>query len=162
MEENEKILATKSPTLFLLLDELIIWIILYVGSMYIINMEFFKFPYLKEIATGILLIIFLIYFIRFLKIINTRYQLTTQRLKMEKGVLNKYIDEIELYRIKDYQVEKPLFQRLIKCGNIKIYSSDRNFNYIKLKGIKNVEIFKDMLRLNVEKQRKIKGVREFD
>ena len=41
----------------------------------------------------------------YLNRINTRYTLTNERLKIEKGLLSKSVDEIELFRVKDTKVK---------------------------------------------------------
>ena len=56
----------------------------------------------------------------------TKYNLTDRRLKTSTGVLNKKIDNIELVRIRDYSIEKPLFLRLFSLGNIILETTDRS------------------------------------
>src|SRR5262245_57574993 len=41
-------------------------------------------------------------FIKWLQIKCRRYELTTERLRLRRGVLSRQTDEIELYRVKDY------------------------------------------------------------
>ena len=42
------------------------------------------------------------------------YELTSQRLRLYRGVLNQRIDEIELYRVKDTVIERPLWLRIFR------------------------------------------------
>ena len=58
---------------------------------------------------------------KWLAIKNTKYELTTERLKTRHGVLNKKTDELELYRVRDYNYEQPFFLRLFSLGNIIFY-----------------------------------------
>src|SRR5688572_33477212 len=55
---------------------------------------------------------------------NIRYELTTERLKLREGVLNKRLDEIELYRVRDYSLEQPLVLRLFGLSNITLRTAD--------------------------------------
>ena len=55
---------------------------------------------------------------------NIRYELTSQRLRMRSGVFNKKLEEIELYRVRDYRLDQPFFLRLFSLGNIILESSD--------------------------------------
>lgn len=41
----------------------------------------------------------------------TRYRVTTQRVVIERGLLSKRLDQVDLYRIQDYVVERPFGQR---------------------------------------------------
>jgi uncharacterized membrane protein YdbT with pleckstrin-like domain len=92
----------------------------------------------------------------------TIYELTNKRLRLKTGVLNQQIEETELYRIRDYSVEKPLLLRLFNLGNIVLHSSDATSSLIKLTAIKDVETVKNLIRDNVEEARKATGTREVD
>lgn len=46
---------------------------------------------------------------KWLVVKNTKYELTTERLKIRHGVLNKNMDDLELYRVRDFKLEKPFF-----------------------------------------------------
>ena len=93
---------------------------------------------------------------------NTRYELTTERLKMRRGVLNKHMDEVELYRVRDYKLEQPLFLRLFGLGNINLQTSDRSHPVLSLRAIRNGEQLYEQIRNAVEQCRASKGVRELD
>ena len=43
----------------------------------------------------------------------TVYELTTQSLKITRGILNRRLDELELFRVKDYVMDQPLLLRLV-------------------------------------------------
>src|SRR3954464_6398676 len=57
---------------------------------------------------------------KWLVVRNIEYQLTSERLKLRQGVLNKTHDEIELYRVRDYRLEQPLVLRFFALANITI------------------------------------------
>lgn len=92
----------------------------------------------------------------------TEYSLTSERLMVKKGVLNITVDEAELYRVKDYTLEKPLFLRIFGQSNIVLNTSDISNPILKLEGIDKGEVVIRKIRESVEAQRKIKGVREID
>ena len=68
---------------------------------------------------------------------NTRYELTTERLRIRQGVLNKELDELELYRVRDYRLEQPFWLRLFSLGNITLRSSDTSHPVVVLRAIRN-------------------------
>lgn len=92
----------------------------------------------------------------------TRYELTTERLKYRHGVLNKQLDEIELYRVRDYKFEQPLWLRLFGLGNIRLRTSDQSQPGFVLNAIRDGEAITDQMRNAVEACRIKKGVREVD
>ena len=98
----------------------------------------------------------------YLKTRFTVYELTDERIKLKTGILSQEIDECELYRIRDYKIVKPFFQRIFGLGNIELITSDRSNVRINLKGIKDPENLYNIIRDNVEKVRRKTGTREID
>ena len=105
---------------------------------------------------------FLIPIIIYLKTRFTVYEVTDQRIKLKTGILNQEIDECELYRVRDYKVVKPFFQRIFGLGKIELVTSDRSNSNINLNGIKDPENLYNLIRDNVEKIRRKTGTREID
>ena len=104
----------------------------------------------------------LIPIIIYLKTRFTVYEVTDQRIKLKTGILNQEIDECELYRVRDYKVVKPFFQRIFGLGRIELVTSDRSNSNINLNGIKDPENLYNLIRDNVEKTRRKTGTRELD
>ena len=52
------------------------------------------------------------------------YKLTSQRLVIASGVLNKKNEQIELFRVKDIAWEEPLFLRLFALGRLTLITTD--------------------------------------
>ena len=98
----------------------------------------------------------------YLKTRFTVYEVTDQRIKLKTGILSQEIDECELYRVRDYKIVKPFFQRIFGLGKIELVTSDRSNSSINLNGIKNPENLYDLIRDNVEKIRRKTGTREID
>ena len=99
---------------------------------------------------------------RWLEVKFTNYELTTQRLRTRYGVLNRKTDELELYRVRDYQLVEPFFLRLFSLGNVVLRTSDRSNPVVTIKAVENGEELREKLRQYVEECRTHKGVREFD
>ena len=98
----------------------------------------------------------------YLKTRFTVYEITDQRIKLKTGILNQEIDECELYRVRDYKVVKPFFQRIFGLGKIELVTSDRSNSNINLNGIKDPESLYNLIRDNVENIRRKTGTRELD
>ena len=93
---------------------------------------------------------------------NTIYELTSERLKLRRGVLNKHLDEVELYRVRDYRLEQPFFLRLFGLGNITLQTSDRSHPSLRLRAVRDGEALYELIRKAVEESRARKGVRDID
>lgn len=93
---------------------------------------------------------------------STAYELTTQRLKISSGILNRRLEELELFRVKDYAMDQPLFLRLMGLGNLTLVTSDASTPEVAIRAIPNVESVREMLRTAVQTERDRKRVRELD
>ena len=98
---------------------------------------------------------------RWLVIRNTRYELTSDRFFTYSGVLNKKVEELELYRVKDYSQNSPFLLSLAGLSNVVLESSDRTTPSVIIHGIKDATEVRQMLRTNVEACRRKNGVREW-
>ena len=93
---------------------------------------------------------------------NIRYELTTERLKLRHGVLNKHLDELELYRVRDYRFEQPFFLRIFARGNIIIRTADATHPQVTLRAVRDGENVLELVRRYVEECRARKNVRALD
>jgi len=92
----------------------------------------------------------------------TTYELTTQRLIKDSGILNRLHDEMELYRVKDYSLERPFLERLLGLGTLKILTSDVTHPSVVLRAIPEAQEVREKLRTAVQAERDRKRVREMD
>jgi uncharacterized membrane protein YdbT with pleckstrin-like domain len=54
----------------------------------------------------------------FLKRFFTRYTITTRRLRVQRGVLTRQIQETRLDRLQDHSIRQTLLERILKVGTI--------------------------------------------
>jgi membrane protein YdbS with pleckstrin-like domain len=100
--------------------------------------------------------------LRNLKLRAIEYVVTVQRVRVISGLLNKNIQEIELFRVKDTMVYQRFFQRLFGLGTITIVSGDRQNPRLVLYGIPHAVELRERLRSEVMILRQRYGVREMD
>jgi uncharacterized membrane protein YdbT with pleckstrin-like domain len=93
---------------------------------------------------------------------STRYELTTQRLKKQTGILTRKLDELELYRVKDSTLEQPLLLRMFGLGNISVLSSDATLPLVQISAVTQAYEMREKLRQAVETERDRKRVREME
>lgn len=93
---------------------------------------------------------------------TTQYELTTQRLRTRRGVFNKHLDELELYRVRDYKLEQPFFLRLFGLYTVILQTSDKSNPTLVLKAIRRGDVLREQMRTYVEEARQRRGVREID
>jgi uncharacterized membrane protein YdbT with pleckstrin-like domain len=91
-----------------------------------------------------------------------RYDVTSQRLRIRRGVLSRLTQELELYRVKDLTLAEPFLYRLIGLSSIHLHTSDRSNPLVVIRAVRNGDGLREQLRSCVEVQRKVHGVRELD
>ncbi len=99
------------------------------------------------------------------KVIATRfhqYEVTNQRFKQITGVFSRRVEVMELYRIKDMELEMPLHFRLFGLSRIIMSTSDRTTPVIVMNAIHDGMKVSDQIRHYVEDLRDKKRVREVD
>ena len=67
---------------------------------------------------------------------SRHYRLTTRRVVVETGVLGKRLEQVDLYRVSDYTVVRPLGQRLLGTGNIVLRTLDKTSPVVAIEGIR--------------------------
>jgi Bacterial PH domain/zinc-ribbon domain len=74
------------------------------------------------------------------------YKISTQRIKVERGILSTVTDSIELFTIEHFDIHKPLGMRLAGYCRLQLRSSDTSYQSVTLYGIEKLEILADTLR----------------
>ena len=97
-----------------------------------------------------------------LRVYCIRYEIDSEELRHYSGVFQRKHEYIELYRVKDYRVERPLIYRLFGLGNLTIYTSDKTTPVFHLYAIREPEEKYKILRGLVELNRREKHVFEVD
>jgi membrane protein YdbS with pleckstrin-like domain len=67
---------------------------------------------------------------------SRRYRLTTRRVVVETGVLGKRLEQVDLYRVSDYTVVRPIGQRLLGTGDLILRTLDRTSPVVAIEGIR--------------------------
>lgn len=83
----------------------------------------------------------------------TRYSLKGSRLFLSKGLFNVEENELLLYRVLDFKLNRTLLDRILGVGTITLYTCDKTNNELFLQKIKHPETIRDMLSSMVEAER---------
>jgi len=77
---------------------------------------------------------------------STIYTITNQRVMIERGMLSKSLNEIDLRYIDDTQFFQSVTERLLGIGNVTLISSDKAFPTTVLLGIADPRNVREMIR----------------
>lgn len=89
----------------------------------------------------------------------TRYAISEDRLFLSVGFLNIKDEEILLYRIRDINTSRSLWQRLFGVGSISVVSADKSMPNLVLKNVKDPLYVKELLHHQVEEMKIRRRVR---
>lgn len=89
----------------------------------------------------------------------TRYSLSKDRLFLSVGFLTIQDEEILLYRVRDINTKRTLWQRLFGVGTITVSSSDKTMPVLVIKNVKNPLTVKELIHDHVEEAKRKHRVR---
>ncbi len=89
----------------------------------------------------------------------TRYRLSEDRLFLSTGFLSLKDDELLLYRVRDINTQRGLWQRIFGVGTVTVISSDSTQPTLALKNIKSPMEVKELIHQQVEQQKMKRRVR---
>jgi uncharacterized membrane protein YdbT with pleckstrin-like domain len=107
---------------------------------------------------------FLILAGKWLENMAARYDLCEDRLIVRRGILNKSLDEVELYRVKDIRLDFSLINQWAGIGTICLLSSDETTRSapLVLRHVERAAQRREKLRDLVDQARQRRRVREVD
>lgn len=89
--------------------------------------------------------------------IGVRYELTTQRLRIVRGLLGRKVEEVELVRIRDTAVTQHVGERMINVGDVEIISNDPSRPNFKLHNVSQANEVRELIRKAVMEERARRG-----
>ena len=94
-----------------------------------------------------------------IRVLVTRFRIDTLRIEVERGLVMRRIDNLELWRIKDLQFRQSVLQRMLGIGDLVIVSTDATSGAsLEICGIKGARVLYDQLRDAVDDARQARGV----
>ncbi len=91
--------------------------------------------------------------------IGTVYELTTQRLRIIRGILGNQVEEIELIRVRDTRVKQHLGERALNVGDVTILSNDTTAPEIVLNNVNDPLAVRELIRKAVQAEKERRGLR---
>ena len=89
----------------------------------------------------------------------TRYSLSEDRLFISEGFLNIKDDEVLLYRVRDIDTSRSLWQRIFGVGTVTVISTDKTMPTLVLKNVKDPVFVKELIHTQVEEMKLKRRVR---
>lgn len=84
---------------------------------------------------------------------GTRYRLTSQRLFIDRGLLSRTTDQLELIRVDDVRVRQRVVDRLFHIGSVDVLSTDVSDAKMSIVGIAGPDAVAEHIRTNMRQLR---------
>jgi membrane protein YdbS with pleckstrin-like domain len=81
-----------------------------------------------------------------LRLRTTKYRLTDQRIMIERGVLSRALEEVDLRYVDDSGFSQSPLERLQGIGSVWIISSDKSMPRLQLVGIQDPRALRELIR----------------
>lgn len=111
-----------------------------------------------SIASTVFLGFVLVY--KWLLMKSIKWHITNEQIIYIRGVLNKQVNYIELYRVFDYREYQTFIEQLISTKKIIIFSGDKSHPKLSLFGINQKDDVVTLIRERVEINKQVKRVYE--
>jgi len=89
------------------------------------------------------------------------YEITTQRIKREVGLLSKKQESLELFRIDHFELRKPIGMRLLGQAALHLFASDAEFENFYIYAVPHLETLAETLRECQLRERTRRGLTTF-
>lgn len=99
---------------------------------------------------------------RYLLVRAERFTLTNQRLKIEKGLIAKHVEETELYRVIDTAAAQSVLQRLLSVGTLTVVTNDERNPNIVMPWVPDPRGLREKIRTMGEARRRWRRVAEVE
>lgn len=107
------------------------------------------------------LLCILMAFYRFIYIRNIRYEVSPEIIRISRGIFFKRIDQVELFRVKDYILTRSFLLQLFGLMDLELKSTDPVNPVIWLRGIPYSDLM-DTIRAHVQEARQHNRIYEIN
>ena len=112
------------------------------------------------LATTVLGVIFIL--IPWIKAKMVAYKITNYRIDLERGLLSKRLDTLELWHVEDIRMNQSFLDRLLGVGTVTVISHDDTTPQLSMRGIPHPRPLYDTLKQRVISVKRQRGVVKMD
>jgi uncharacterized membrane protein YdbT with pleckstrin-like domain len=146
--ETEKTIFAGSPAMIYSIGQFVPFLVIIIlagVAVYLLKMEnqdaYIVYAVLAAlVACGVILLRY------YMQSRSIRYTITTQRIKLERGVLSKVQESLELFRIDHFEIREPFGSRILGQSFLHLFSSDAELENFSIYAIPNLSALADQLR----------------
>lgn len=159
-ETPERVLWDEFPSMRTAISGIVISIL--IGAALIIALQFLPI-FASQVAqlaiTAIIVVIVVVDILRhYIRLHSIRYRLSTQRIFITHGLINKRTDEVELEKYKDIFVNRDFWDNIVGCGDIEVVTSDSTNPTIRIIDVVDPIGKKESIRAAARERKSVLGI----
>lgn len=97
-----------------------------------------------------------------IRVAAVNYRIDDTRVEVERGLVRRKVDNLDLWRVKDIRFRQGVFQRMLGLGDVELDSTDVSDETLVLRGLPDGRRIYDQLRDSIDAARKARGVVALD
>lgn len=113
--------------------------------------------YVAAFVVGLLILL-----VPWIKTKTVRYKITNYRIDIERGLLSRKIDTLELWHVEDIRMEQSILERILGVGTVTVFSHDDTTPQLPMRGLPNPRPLFDSLKQRVIAVKRQRGVVKMD
>ena len=155
--ETEKDLFAGHPAVIYSVGQLLPFLVLTVGA----GVAIYASAPVAYVVLAFVVLCIIVCLRYYTKSRSIHFEITTQRIKLESGLLSKVQESLELFRIDHFEFRKPLGMRLLGQSTLHVYSSDAELSKFFIYAVPNLEAIAEELRTCQLRERTRRGLTTF-
>jgi uncharacterized membrane protein YdbT with pleckstrin-like domain len=158
--ETEKELFSGHPAVIYTVSRIAPFVVLLIAAI-LIGYQFHSGINRLYVALGFLGSCVLVYLWMYLASLSILFTLTTQRIRIRRGMLSQRQEDLEMFRIDHFELRKPLGWRILGHSRLHVFSSDEEFESFSIFAVPNLETLANTLRECQLRERTRRGLTTF-
>jgi membrane protein YdbS with pleckstrin-like domain/predicted nucleic acid-binding Zn ribbon protein len=104
--------------------------------------QYFALARYRQIAAfGLFLLVVVIFLYKVLKLKMTRYEVTTDRIEHSRGIFDRRVDNLDMFRVVDLKLRRSLLDCALGIGRVTLTTTDKSdpeFSFAKIRGCRRL------------------------
>lgn len=98
------------------------------------------------VGISIALAAVIVFLFKILKLKSIHYKISADRIEWTRGILERHVDNIDMFRIVDMKMRRGLFDIIIGIGSITLFTSDKTHPEFKFEKVSDAKHLYDIIK----------------
>lgn len=103
--------------------------------------------YRKVAGAGIVILVGLVLLLKLFRLKMTCYEVTEDRIEWSRGILNRRVDNIDMFRVIDLKLRRSLLDCMLGIGTVELVTTDKTDPQFKFEKIRRARKLYDIIKI---------------